>query len=49
MPLVDLQYIAVNILFYAGFFGRPYGTAGVPWSGPDHLLGNTDAKAVGEP
>ncbi|MDA8195581.1 MAG: PQQ-binding-like beta-propeller repeat protein [Thermaerobacter sp.] len=26
-----------------------YGTTGVPGVGPDHLMGNTDAKAVGEP
>lgn len=26
-----------------------YGTTGVPGSGPDHLMGNTDAKAVGQP
>ncbi|MDA8207243.1 MAG: PQQ-binding-like beta-propeller repeat protein [Thermaerobacter sp.] len=26
-----------------------YGTTGIPGTGPDQLMGNTDAKAVGEP
>ncbi len=26
-----------------------YGTTGISGNGPDHLMGNTDAKAVGEP